>query len=128
MPDRALARYLPAVLFGGGSTMRQMMLLAGFAILLGACVYTPTPGPTVAPRAGGYTLNDNGYQAYYATDAYSIADCKSDLSYRCQDRLDYDDAFCANWTASGRCGDSTVTTEPSREISPRPAAGRGWLW
>jgi len=104
---------------------------AGFAVLaiaLGGCVYSPTPGPSVAPVAGGYTLNDNGYQAYYSTKAYPIADCKSNQTTHCDDRLDYDDAFCAYWSASGRCGDSADTSEPSKEISPTPPAGRGWLW
>jgi hypothetical protein len=108
--------------------MLKLAALAGLALTLGACVYTPTPGPSVAPVAGGYTLNDNGYQAYYTTKTYPIADCASTSTYRCEDRLAYDDEFCADWPESARCGDSAVTSEPSKEISPIPPGGRGWFW
>jgi hypothetical protein len=108
--------------------MTKSLGFAVLALVLGGCVYSPAPGPSVAAVAGGYTLNDNGYQAYYTTKVYPIPDCKRDTTWRCRDRLDYDAAFCAGWERSGRCGDSTVTTEPSQEISPPPPAGRGWLW
>ena len=108
--------------------MMKLLGLAGFALLVGGCVYSPTPGPTAGPIPGGYTLNDNGYQAYYATKVYPVVDCKSDHTYRCQDRLEYEDTFCADWDASDRCGDSAKTNEPSKEISPIPPGGRGWLW
>ena len=108
--------------------MRKSIGFAALALVLGGCVYAPTPGPSIAATQGGYTLNDNGYQAYYSTKAYPVPDCKSDLTSRCRDRLDYDAAFCANWGPSGRCGDSAVSAEPSKEISPAPPAGRGWLW
>lgn len=108
--------------------MRKILGFAALSVALAGCVYAPTPGPTVAAAPGGYTLNDNGYQAYYSTKVYPVADCKGALTARCQDRLDYDATFCANWTASGKCGDSAVTSQPSNEISPTPPAGRGWLW
>ena len=108
--------------------MMKLLSLAGLAVVLGGCVSSPTPGPRLKPVAGGYTLNDNGYQAYYATKVYPAADCKSGSTYHCADRLDYDDAFCATWSDSDRCGDSALTREPSREISPTPPRGRGLLW
>lgn len=100
--------------------------IAALALILGGCVYSPTPGPSVAPVAGGYTVNDNGYMAYYSTKAYPIVDCKTDATWRCEDRLAYDAAFCAGWETSGRCGDAAVVNEPSEEISPPPPGGRGW--
>src|SRR5260221_2696738 len=108
--------------------MRKTFLFAAFSVALAGCVYSPTPGPTVAATPGGYTLNDNGYQAYYSTKVYPIVDCKSAPTQHCQDRLDYDANFCANWTASGKFGDSAVTSEPSNEIWQKPPACRGWLW
>jgi hypothetical protein len=108
--------------------MTKSLGFAVLALVLGGCAYSPTPGPSVTPVAGGYTLNDNGYQAYYATKAYPIPDCKRDTTWRCRDRLDYDATFCTGWETSGRCGDSAATTEPSQEISAPPPAGRGWLW
>jgi hypothetical protein len=108
--------------------MTKSLGFAALALMLGGCVYSPTPGPSMAPVAGGYTLNDNGYQTYYATKPYPIPDCKNDATWRCRDRLAYDDEFCAEWDKSGRCGDSAVTSEPSRDVSAPPPSGRGWFW
>jgi hypothetical protein len=108
--------------------MKKTMGFAALALVLGGCVYSPTPGPTVAAVPGGYTLNDNGYMAYYSTKAYPIPDCKSNLTWRCEDRLSYDDAFCTGWEQSGRCGDNAEIAAESNEISPPPPAGRRWLW
>ena len=107
--------------------MLRLLGIAGLALALGACVYTPTPGPSVTPAAGGYTLNDNGYQAYYDSKVYDAADCKNQMSAHCEDRLEYDDEFCARWHESGRCGDSADTNVVSREISPTPPGGRDWF-
>ena len=107
----------------------KSLVFAGLAVVLGGCVYSPTPGPTVAAVPGGYTLNDNGYQAYYTPKSYPIVDCRSTSTWRCSDRLDYDAAFCAGWETSGRCGDSAATgATESSEISPAPPSGRGWFW
>ena len=109
--------------------MTKSLGFAALAVVLGGCVYSPTPGPTVSAVPGGYTLNDNGYQAYYSTKAYPNPDCKSSRTWRCDDRLDYDAEFCAGWEASGRCGDSTKgDAAESEEISPPLPAGRGWFW
>lgn len=109
--------------------MLKWLGFAALALVLSGCVYSPTPGPTMAAMPGGYALNDNGYQAYYSTKAYSNPDCKRELTWRCSDRLSYDAAFCAGWEASGRCGDSNSgAAAESKEISPAPPAGRGWLW
>jgi len=109
--------------------MTKLFVFAALGLALGGCVYSPTPGPTVAAAPGGYTLNDNGYQAYYSTKAYPIPDCKGNSTWRCEDRLSYDASFCAGWEGSGRCGDSTANgTAESKEISPPPPSGRGWFW
>src|SRR5262249_38376977 len=99
------------------------------AIALSGCVYDPTPGPSVPPRAGGYTLNDNGYQAYYATQYEKPSDCRDNTTDRCADRLEYDDAFCSHAQSNGKGGDGAEPSEPSREISPIPPGGRdSWPW
>jgi hypothetical protein len=108
--------------------MTKSLGVAALALMLGACVYSPTPGPTMPAKPGGYTLNDNGYQAYYADKVYPNPDCRTNSTWRCEDRLDYDAAFCAGWETSGRCGDSAATSEESKEISPPPPSGRGWFW
>ncbi|MBI1212736.1 MAG: hypothetical protein GC190_14825 [Alphaproteobacteria bacterium] len=108
--------------------MMKSLCFIALAVVLGGCAYSPTPGPSLPAVPGGYTVNDNGYQAYYSTKAYPNPDCKNGLTWRCSDRLDYDAAFCAGWETSGRCGDSAVTREESKEISPAPPAGREWLW
>ena len=106
--------------------MRTSIGVAALALMLGGCVYSPSPGPSVMPVDGGYTLNDNGYMAYYTPKSYPVVDCKSNATWRCEDRLSYDAEFCAGWEVSGRCGDAAVVSEPSEEVSPVPPGGRGW--
>jgi hypothetical protein len=110
--------------------MTKVLGIAALAVVLGGCVYSPTPGPTVAAIPGGYTLNDNGYMAYYTPKTYPIPDCKNNVTWRCQDRLSYDAAFCAGWETSGRCGDTRTTgAAESNEIYLPPPGGRDeWWW
>src|SRR5205085_4813015 len=99
--------------------MSKYLGIAALAVMLGACVYSPTPEPTVAAIPGGYTLNDNGYMGYYTPKTYPFADCKQNTTWRCQDRLSDDAAFCAGWETSGRCGDNNAgAPAESNEISP----------
>lgn len=106
--------------------MPKSLGIAALALVLGGCAYSPTPGPSVAPIAGGYTVNDNGYMGYYTPKTYPAADCKSDTTWRCRDRIENDPAFCAEWETTGRCGDAASVSEPSEEVSPPPPGGRGW--
>lgn len=108
--------------------MLKSLGMAAAAVMLAGCVYTPTPGPSVAPYPGGLTVNDNGYMAYYSTKAYPIVDCKTDMTWRCEDRLEHDPVFCAAWEATGRCGDSATVSDFSEEIIPPPPGGRNWLF
>src|SRR5690242_2386925 len=108
--------------------MNKCLGIATLAVLLGGCVYSPTPGPSVAAVQGGYTLNDNGYMAYYTPKTYPLPDCKNNVTWRCQDRLSNDAAFCAGWETSGRCGDSAAGgAAESNEISP-PSPGARDAW
>jgi hypothetical protein len=110
--------------------MNKCLGIATLAVALGGCVYSPTPEPTVPTTAGGYTLNDNGYMAYYTPKTYPIPDCKTDATWRCRDRLSYDAAFCAAWETSGRCGDSAAgaPTESNEISQPHPGARDEWWW